>query len=126
MAITTKLTAKGVDLHILSMGLDTSTATGKLILNVMGAIAEFERAIMLERQRLGIAKAKAEGKFKGRAPTAQRKAKEVIRLRSEGAKALEIAKELGTSRASVFRVLTKTKVSYFAPSPRHSMVAWRV
>jgi DNA invertase Pin-like site-specific DNA recombinase len=105
LAITGKLAAKGVDLHILSMGLDTSTATGKLILNVMGAIAEFERAIMLERQRLGIAKAKAEGRFKGRAPTALRMANEVIRLRSEEVKVSEIAKELGISRASVFRIL---------------------
>jgi DNA invertase Pin-like site-specific DNA recombinase len=111
LAITGRLAAKGVDLQILSMGLDTSTATGKLILNVMGAIAEFERAIMLERQRLGIAKAKAEGKFKGRAPTARRKAKDVIRLRSEGAKASEIAKKLEISRASVFRVLSRANPS---------------
>lgn len=60
---------------------------------------------MLERQREGIAKAKADGKYKGRVPTARRKADEVLRLRSEGRKAVEIAEELGISRASVFRIL---------------------
>ena len=53
VGITTKLTTKQVDLQILGMGLDTSTATGKLMLNLMGSIAEFERSIMLERQREG-------------------------------------------------------------------------
>jgi DNA invertase Pin-like site-specific DNA recombinase len=49
------------------MGLDTSTPNGKLMLNVLGAVAQFEREVMLERQREGIAKAKGEGKYKGRA-----------------------------------------------------------
>ena len=75
------------------------------MLNIMGSVAEFERSIMLERQREGIAKAKANGKFKGRAPTAQRKAREVIELRSKGIKADEIANRLEISRASVFRIL---------------------
>ena len=56
------------------MNLDTTTATGKLMLNVLGSVAEFQRSMMLERQREGIAKAKAEGKYKGRAPTAKAKA----------------------------------------------------
>jgi DNA invertase Pin-like site-specific DNA recombinase len=44
------------------MNLDTSRPTGKLMLNLMGSFAEFEREIMLERQREGVAKAKADGK----------------------------------------------------------------
>jgi DNA invertase Pin-like site-specific DNA recombinase len=71
----------------------------------MGSFAEFEREIMLERQREGVAKAKAEGKYKGRAPTAQRRAAEVIQLRGQGVKPEEIAGKLGISRASVFRML---------------------
>ena len=71
---------------VLSMGLDTTTATGKLMLNIMGSVAEFERSIMLERQKEGIAKAKAAGKYRGRVPTARRRAKDIIRLRLEGAK----------------------------------------
>ena len=57
VAITSKLKAKGVELQVLAMNLDTSTPTGKLMLNLMGSFAEFEREIMLERQREGVAKA---------------------------------------------------------------------
>jgi DNA invertase Pin-like site-specific DNA recombinase len=60
VAITSKLEAKGVELQILAMNLDTSTPTSKLMLNLMGSFAEFEREIMLERQREGVAKAKAD------------------------------------------------------------------
>jgi DNA invertase Pin-like site-specific DNA recombinase len=62
------LKAKDVALRIVNMGIDTSTPTGKLMLNVIGGVAEFEREMMLERQREGIAKAKAEGKYKGASP----------------------------------------------------------
>ena len=83
VAITSKLKAKGVDLQVLAMALDTSTPTGKLMLNLMGSFAELEREIVLERQREGVAKAKAEGKCRGRVPTAQRKAAEVVQLRGQ-------------------------------------------
>jgi DNA invertase Pin-like site-specific DNA recombinase len=63
---------------------DTGSATGKLVLSVLGGIAEFEREMLLERQREGIAKAKAEGRYKGRAPTARKQSAEVLRLKSEG------------------------------------------
>jgi DNA invertase Pin-like site-specific DNA recombinase len=53
--------------------MDTSTPTGKLMLNVVAAVAQFEREMMLERQREGVAKAKAEKRYKGRAPTARGK-----------------------------------------------------
>ena len=74
LAIVEKLTAKGVALRILAIGLDTATSVGRLMLNMLASVAQFEREVMLERQREGIAKAKAEGKFKGRAPTARAKA----------------------------------------------------
>ena len=61
--------------------------------------------MMLERQREGIAKAKAEGKYRGRSPTARAKAPEVAVLWAEGLGATEIAKRLGIGRASVYRVL---------------------
>lgn len=60
------LEKRGAALRILNLGLDTSTPTGKLMLNVLGSVAQFEREIMLERQREGIAKARAEGKYTGR------------------------------------------------------------
>ncbi|WP_310242435.1 recombinase family protein [Rhizobium rosettiformans] len=103
--IVTTLDAKGVSLKVLALSLDTSTPTGKLMLNMLGSIAQFEREIMLERQREGIAKAKADGKYKGRAPTARSKAQEVARLKAGGATAEEIAGKLEISRASVFRIL---------------------
>jgi DNA invertase Pin-like site-specific DNA recombinase len=115
VAITTKLKAKEVELQVLAMNLDTSTPTGKLMLNLMGSFAEFEREIMLERQREGVAKAKAEGKYKGRVPTAQRKAADVVQLRGQGVKPEEIAEKLGISRASVFRVL-KDRRRYSEPT----------
>lgn len=105
VSIMGKLKEKGVELRILNMNLDTSTPTGKLMLNLLGSIAEFERELMLERQREGIAKAQAEGKYKGRAPTAQRKASDVLRLKAEGKTVPQIVEQLKVSRASVFRIL---------------------
>ena len=70
--------------------------------------AEFERAIMLERQREGIAKAKAEGKYKGRKPTAMNQKDEIKRLNAGGMGATEIATKLGIGRASVYRALAET------------------
>ena len=96
---------KGAELRILAMNLDTSNATGELMLNVLGSVAQFERSMMLERQREGIAKAKAEGKFKGRAPTAQRKSDDVIRMWSAGTKTPEIVDALGISLSSVYRII---------------------
>ncbi|WP_407976083.1 recombinase family protein [Brucella pseudogrignonensis] len=105
VTITEALRKKGVGLRILAMNLDTSTPTGKLMLNLLGSIAEFERELMLERQREGIAKAKAEGKYAGRQPTARRKADVVMKMKAEGKSTNDIVKELGISRASVFRIL---------------------
>jgi DNA invertase Pin-like site-specific DNA recombinase len=105
VAIGEKLDANGVSLKVLEQAIDTSTPTGRLMFNMLGAIAQFERDLMLERQRKGVAKAKAEGKYKGRAPTARAKAAEVRRLCVEGVGATEIARRLGIGRASVYRVL---------------------
>jgi DNA invertase Pin-like site-specific DNA recombinase len=96
---------KGAQLRILAMGLDTATATGRLMLNVIGSVAQFEREMMLERQKDGIAKAKSEGKYKGRAPTARAKSAEILRLKAEGIGPAEIARRLEIGRASVYRVL---------------------
>ena len=107
--IVEQLDAKCVHLRILNLGIDTSTATGRLVLTVLGGIAEFERSMMLERQREGIARAKLEGKYKGRAPTARWKSDEVIELRSSGVKPSQIAEHLGISRASVYRILREKR-----------------
>jgi DNA invertase Pin-like site-specific DNA recombinase len=87
------------------MNLDTETPTGRLLINLVGSIAQFEREIMPERQREGIAKAKSEGKYKGRAPTAQLKSADVLKMYSEGQRPAHIAKHLGIGRASVYRII---------------------
>ncbi|WP_170342780.1 recombinase family protein [Ruegeria arenilitoris] len=99
------LESRRVDLRVLNLGLDTSNATGKLMLNVLGSVAQFEREMMLERQREGIAKAKALGKYKGRKPTAKAKAREVKRLLAEGKGKREISRCLGISERSVYRIV---------------------
>ncbi len=103
--ITQRLEEKGASLRILDMNLDTSTPTGRLLLNLVGSIAQFEREIMLERQREGISKAQSEGKYKGRAATARAKADEVLALRRQGKGATEIAALTGMGRASVYRII---------------------
>jgi len=102
------LNAKDASLVILDMGgtsIDTSSPTGKLILNVMASVAAFEREMMLERQREGIAKAKAEGKYVGRQPTARAKTDMVKAAIEQNIPKAQIAKDLGISRASLYRIL---------------------
>ncbi|MER9822211.1 recombinase family protein [Mesorhizobium sp. M0115] len=103
--IVARLEAKHVGLKILDMAIDTTSPTGRLLMNLVGSIAQFEREIMLARQREGIAKAKAEHKFKGRAPTARRKTSDVVSMHHAGKKPTDIAKELGIGRSSVYRIL---------------------
>ena len=100
-----QLEAKGAGLRILNLGIDTSTPTGKLMLNVLGGVAQFEREMMLERQREGIARAKAEGAYKGRKPVARNKATDIEALASNGLSMGAIATKLGISKTSVHRVL---------------------
>ena len=104
MNIVEKIEGRGAALRILAMGLDTGSATGKLMLTVLGAVAAFERDMMLERQREGIAKARADGRYKGRVPTAMGRADEVAALLRAGHKVSEVVRETGVSRSSVFRI----------------------
>jgi DNA invertase Pin-like site-specific DNA recombinase len=109
--IVARLEAKKVGLRVLSMSgsqpLDTGTATGRLMLAVIGAVGQAERETMLERQREGISKAQREGKYKGRVPTVRRRTSEIIRLKEQGVTPSEIATRLRIGRASVYRVLAE-------------------
>ena len=105
LQITEYLEQKKVALRVLNMAMDTSTPTGRLMLTLLGGIGAWEREIMLERQREGIAKAKAEGKYKGRRPTI--KPEEIRALKDEGLGAAAIARKLGVGRASVYRLLAE-------------------
>lgn len=102
--IVEELESKRVGLRVLDLGLDTTNATGKLMLNVLGSVAQFEREMMLERQREGIAKAKSEGKYKGRKPTAMVKCDEVRELLQTGMTKRKVAQELSISERSVHRI----------------------
>ena len=105
LSLVERLKAKGVTVKILSMNLITGDPTSNLILSLLGSISTWEREIMLERQRAGISRAKAEGKYRGRAPTARAKAHEVRRLKAEGKTVPEIIQATGVSRASIYRAL---------------------
>src|SRR3954463_3564599 len=117
LAIAEELGARGVMLRILdpAMTIEPPThakgsmagAMSRMILTVMAAMAQLEREIMLERQREGIARAKAEGKYKGQPPHARAKAPQVIELAASGHTRAEIATALEISQRSVYR-----------PSPR--------
>jgi DNA invertase Pin-like site-specific DNA recombinase len=101
------LEKKGVALQVLSPSMDTSTPAGRLTFGIFGVVAQFEREIMLERQKEGVHRAKAEGKYKGRAPTARRHAASVRDLDAMGLGHAAIAKQVGISRPSVWRILNE-------------------
>jgi DNA invertase Pin-like site-specific DNA recombinase len=114
LRIVSDLKARKVGLRVLSMGLstlDSSNPTTALTLSILGSVAEFERAMMLERQREGIAKAKADGKYPGRQPTARAKSADIVRMAQEGKTRDRIAMELKVSRASVYRVLADARLA---------------
>ena len=105
LAIEAELSKRDIGLVILSMGgerLDTRNPTSKLMLTILAGVATWEREIMLERQREGIAKAKAEGKYKGRPASLDRG--EIATLAQTMGPAA-IARHLGIARSSVYRLL---------------------
>ena len=102
--ISQELEEKGVTIQILDLNLDTSTPTGKLMLNMLASVAQFERELMLERQREGIAKAKQQGKYTGRKELAKEIKDQIITL-SKTMKRQEVADQLGLGVATVYRVL---------------------
>jgi DNA invertase Pin-like site-specific DNA recombinase len=108
LGIVALLERKGVSLRVLDFGgseVDTKSPTGRMLLTMFGAVAEWERTTMLDRQRAGIAKAKAEGRYRGRAPTARAKLAQMRDLRAAGMGVAEIAGKLNVGRASVYRLL---------------------
>ena len=100
-----RLEDKKAGLRVLDMQIDTTTPTGKLQFNLLAAIAQFEREVMLERQRVGIEKAKAQGKYKGRKPISDKKKQQIVSLLMLDSMTKEaIAKEVGVGVATVYRV----------------------
>jgi len=103
--IVDRLTAKGVGFRCLQQQIDTTSSEGRLMLNVLAAFAEFETDIRRERQREGIDKAKAAGKYRGRPATID--PVQIKQLQTEGVGPSEIARRLGVGRASIYRLRAK-------------------
>jgi len=102
-SIVAKVKVKGAFLKAVEQPIDTSTPAGTAFLQMLGVFAQFETAIRKDRQAEGIAKAKAEGRYKGRKPTVDVEA--VRALSAEKVKPVDIARQLGIARASVYRAL---------------------
>ena len=80
-----------------------------LMLSLLGAVAQFERSLLLERQREGIAKAKARGAYKGRKPLSPELLEEAKVLRTSGMSLVNVAKELGCGKSALYKHLNRPK-----------------
>ncbi len=107
--IVDRLKKKEVNLHILALGIDTGTAAGKVMLTMMAAFAEFEREIMLERQKEGIAKAKDDGRYIGRKPLPETVKGTILAYAETGANKAWIARHLNLGQATIYRVINENK-----------------
>jgi len=106
LGIAEDLKNRGVHLIINALGeTDLCSPMGKMILTVFAGMAEMERETMLERQRIGIERAKAEGKYKGRKPTDEAMIETAKQLRANGMKTPDIAKQLKIGQSTLYRLL---------------------
>lgn len=101
-----ELTELGVGFVSLTEALDLTTPSGRAMAGMLAVFAEFEREIIRERVKAGIAQAREEGRPHGRPPSASKKKKEVKKLFAKGLNKSEIARRLGISRTAVWRVLS--------------------
>jgi DNA invertase Pin-like site-specific DNA recombinase len=101
---------KGADLEVLNINLDTKSPTGQLMLTMLAAIAEFERGIMLERQREGIDIAKADGKYKGRKPINEAKLQQVQKLVDNGTSVSKAVSEVGIGRRTYYKAIEEGRI----------------
>jgi DNA invertase Pin-like site-specific DNA recombinase len=100
--------ALGIDFVSFSEQMDTSTPAGKMVFTVLGAVAELERSLIVERVRAGLRNARAKGKQLGR-PRMMVDAARIARLRAQGRSIREIADELGYSRSLVHKSLANAE-----------------
>src|SRR5438094_10669873 len=105
LAILGELHAKGVDLYLHQQGLDTSTPAGRAMFQMMGVFAEFERAMMQERVKAGLARARAQGKTLGRPRVAPEVEAAVRAAKATGKGIRKIAGELGIGVGTVQRIV---------------------
>jgi putative DNA-invertase from lambdoid prophage Rac len=105
-ATVAKLAEIGVRVHCLALGgVDLTSSTGKLTMNVINAVAEFERDLLIERTQSGLRRAKAGGKTLGRPPSlSEQRRSEALRRLEDGATVSAVAREFKISRQSVMRI----------------------
>ena len=118
LEVVESLNAVGAIFKVIDNGIDTSTPHGEVIRELLGAITDFERQVVRERQAMGIAKAKQAGRYKGRKPTAMAKTDEVLTLNAQGLTRQKIAEQLGIGVASVYRILK----NHTTPKKTHKKV----
>ena len=99
-----ELHALKIDLYLHQQGIDTTTPAGKAMFQMMGVFAEFERAMIQERVKSGLARARASGQRLGRPPVAARKRAEVLKLRQAGMSVRNIARTAGLAPGTVQRI----------------------
>jgi DNA invertase Pin-like site-specific DNA recombinase len=116
LEIVESLNAAGVSLKVIDSGLDTSSPHGEVLSLLLGVIVDFERQKLRESQAAGIARARREGRYKGRKPTAMAKTDEVLELDAQGLIRQKIADQLGIGVASVYRILKNHATSHKARS----------
>jgi DNA invertase Pin-like site-specific DNA recombinase len=115
-----ELESKGVNLKVIDQSIDTSSATGRLLFNMLGAIAQFENEIRAERQADGIKQAKENGvKFGAKKKLTIEQAQEIRAKRQNGSTIVDLSKEFGVSRATIYRALgdAKRQAGIAAPQP---------
>ena len=110
LSIAEEVKKKGADLEVLNIHLDTKSPTGQLMLTMLAAIAEFERAIMLERQREGIDIAKEEGRYKGRKPIEETKLQQVQTLIDGGMSISKAVSQVGIGRRTYYKALEEGRI----------------
>lgn len=97
------LESKGASFAATEQSIETGTAAGRAFMNMLGVFAQFETELRRERQLEGIARAKAEGKYRGRKPVDRKKVAEVTRLVAEGVPVAQACKQVGIGRATYYR-----------------------
>ena len=108
--IAEEIKKKGADFEVLNINLDTKSPTGQLMLTMLAAIAEFEKGIMLERQREGIDIAKEDGKYKGRKPIEETKLQQVQTLVENGISVSKAVSEVGIGRRTYYKAIEEGRI----------------
>jgi DNA invertase Pin-like site-specific DNA recombinase len=111
LELSAALQERGVDLVVLQQGIDTSTPTGRLFFQIIGAIAEFERELNHERTVDGLAAARARGRTGGQKPKLTPRQVELVReaYDARDCTVAQVASDFGVTRSTIYRALSQTE-----------------